>query len=353
LRRRLEQKSWFCYVIGMNTKTKMIVGSLGVLFFFATGSVSANDIQKLQTAGNSFKSGVLSALPLNASLGLSWSDAYIGQLVSVQPHFGYGVSAGISTVSAGVFQDLLESFGANGGGGSTVMLPLVVAETRLGGFLLPFDIGFKFGSLNDLSSSLFLTPETKMDFTLIGGDLRASIFKGGFIMPAISIGLGYNHLTGTLSAPLNDIGADFNIGDNVLKATAPDVGLFWEMDAIDLKVQLSKRFLFITPYIIASGTFYWASAGYNLNGKLEYFNSDGITPRSWDSLDSDLAAQGINGIDINRNGLSSRSAAGTGISTRISGGLSLNLFLFRLDCALLYSFSDSNWGTNIGLRLQV
>jgi hypothetical protein len=328
----------------MIVKHTLIVGAFCVLFFSTASTVSSSDLRKLQTEGDAFKSGVLRSLPLNAGLGLSWSDVYIGQLVSVQPHFGFGVSAGLSSVSTSDFKNILESFGTDCSGAKNILLPVLLAETRLGGFVLPFDIGLKFGTLHDLSSSRLFLSRTKIDFMLAGGDLRARIYRGGVIAPAISIGLGYNYLTGALHTPLPD--SDFSIGSNVLSATAPEAELFWEMSAIDLKVQLAKRFGIITPYLAAAGTFYWASAGYKLKGGLKYSGS-------WDALNADLTNAGINGIAVNQNGFSSESEASTGIATRLLGGFSLNLFIFRLDCSAIYSFADLNWGSNVGLRLQV
>jgi len=141
-------------------------------------------------------------LPFNSTLGLNWSDAYIGQLLGVPPHFGVGVSAGATTVQADEIKTLLTTLGVDTGAFPRIVpIPAAVAEARIGGFLLPFDIGVKGGYIPpDLGKTIKdATGGLNLDYLAAGADLRFALIKGNLLLPRVSLGVGVNYMKGGLS----------------------------------------------------------------------------------------------------------------------------------------------------------
>ena len=52
------------------------------------------DLNTMETAFSGFAAGVARALPMASTVGLQWSDAYIGKL----PHLGVGAAVGFSSI---------------------------------------------------------------------------------------------------------------------------------------------------------------------------------------------------------------------------------------------------------------
>ena len=140
----------------------------------ASGAFAATPtftIGEFRDAFQGFANGAAGALPLESSVGLNWSDAQIGQF----PHFGIGVTAGAATIPFGAINSAISAFSgsipSSLGFLSNVGIPFpaYTIDARIGGFVLPFDIGFKFGFLpaNSLSSLGF-----SVDYLLVGADFR-------------------------------------------------------------------------------------------------------------------------------------------------------------------------------------
>lgn len=147
-----------------------------MILFAATGAFAQTfSFSQFQTAFQDFASGVASALPLDSSVGLNWSDAYIGQF----PHFGLGATVGAATIPFSVVNKTITELGgtipSNLGFLSTygVPLPAYSIDLRIGGFVLPFDIGLKFGYL---PSNVF-SGNFSADYLLWGGDFRYMLLK--------------------------------------------------------------------------------------------------------------------------------------------------------------------------------
>ncbi len=158
-----------------------------MILFIATGAFAAPTytFDEFQSAFQDFAHGVASALPLDSSVGLNWSDAYIGQL----PHFGLGATIGAATIPYSVvnktINDLNGTVPSNLGFLSSVGVPLPAysIDLRIGGFILPFDIGLKFGYL---PSNVF-SGSFSADYLLWGGDVRYMLLKDHGFTPGLSV----------------------------------------------------------------------------------------------------------------------------------------------------------------------
>jgi hypothetical protein len=324
------------------------IGIVALLLVFLVSSLAFSQnkaLSDLQKNVENFSDALAKSLPFTASLGLNWSDAYIGKfLPSVPPHFGVGGSVGFTTIDMTAARDLAKSLGADIDlDMGKLPLPGYAAEGRLGGFFLPFDIGFKFGYLPPVG---LLGSGVDMNYTMVGGDIRYELIEGGVLLPKISIGVGLNYLKGGIGTKVgNDITYDF--GPDSMTIHSPDVDLMWNTVALDFKVQVSKSFLIVTPYLGLGAGYAWSEAGYEINSNITY-----SAGKSAEDVKNYLAASGLQGMDFDGNKISSIAEV-SGFSVRAFGGLSLNFTVFKLDLTGLYNFRDSNYGASLGARFQL
>jgi hypothetical protein len=320
------------------------IGKIAVIAVVLVSLVSSLafslDLNDLQKQAENFSESLAISLPFNASLGLNWSDAYIGKLIpGVPPHFGVGASFGFTTIDMAAADGLAKALGFSiPFDGKKLILPIYAGEARVGGLFLPFDLGIKAGVLPSVE---LWGSDVKTNYTLIGADIRYALTEGGVILPGISVGLGFNYLKGGLEASVGDKQI-YNIGGTqTIEIDKPNVNLFWSTKVLDFKVQLSKSIVIITPYLGVGVSYAWSEAGYEAEAPV-------TVPGG--AL-SDAQAY-IDGMNIDGNKLSSTIKV-DGLSVRAFGGLSVNLVVFKLDLTGLYNFRDSNYGASFGARFQL
>ncbi|THB68613.1 MAG: hypothetical protein D6B26_00410, partial [Spirochaetaceae bacterium] len=164
--------------------------------------------QGIQESFSTFSTEVAAALPMNSMIGLNWSHSHIGQLFDLPPRFGVGVAVGATTMPLSAVRNSYEalSFGESGGAdpfaelafldGIGMPIPGAVIDARIGGFLLPFDIGIKAGYL---PPSVATFDDIGMEYQLLGADVRFRIVEGRKLKPTVSAGIGVNYLQGGLT----------------------------------------------------------------------------------------------------------------------------------------------------------
>jgi len=314
-------------------------------------------IGDLQNGAESMSKALSAALPFNSTLGLNWSDAYIGQLLGVPPHFGVGVSAGATTVKADEMKALLDILKFDTGAfPALVPLPAAMAEARIGGFLLPFDIGIKGGyippevgkTIKDATGGL------NLDYLAAGADIRFALLKGGLLLPRVSLGVGVNYMKGGLGTTISG-GQSFTFNDgandHTITTTDPELGISWETTTVDLKAQISKGFLIFTPYAGLGASYGISKAGYYIQSKIKYDGND-ITDTQLQTIKNTLTQAGITPPDISATGISSY-FANNGWAFRAFAGLSLNILVLRVDLTGLYNLSNNSYGGSVGVRFQL
>ncbi len=315
------------------------------------------NIAVLQNGAEKFSDALAKALPFNSTVGLNWSDAYIGQIVGIPPHFGVGVVAGATSIDAQDASALLGQLGYSSSDlGDKLPLPAIAAEARIGGFLLPFDIGLKVGLIPDsvgesLSSA---AGGLNVDYLLFGADLRYALLKGGLVMPAISVGVGVNYMKGGVSTSVGEPQTFvYNDGtqDHTITASSPDIGLEWETTTFDFKAQISKGLIIFTPYLGLGASYGVSKAGYFLDSTVTYDGST-MDQADIDALNAYLEANGAEPLDFSSSGFSS-SFDVTGWSMRAFGGLSVNLLVLKLDLTGMYNLNDGSYGATVGARFQL
>jgi len=312
--------------------------------FFAQAQVT--NLRDLQRTAESFSQAFTQALPLNSSIGLNWADSHIGQLFpSIPPRFGIGVAAGFTTVNISEIANLTEQIGAGGElpDISRLLLPGYTIEARVGGFILPFDVGLKFGTLPNVA----IMENFYVDYLLLGGDIRYAIFRRSPLN--VSVGVGFSHLRGGITARASGLGTSFSFVDPTTGNTRsfsigdPEAGLFWRSTTLDFTAQVSRRFLIITPYLGLGISHSWTAAGYDVRAAVTGdFDQDAI----------DRYLAGIPGINVSTSGITS-TIYNNAIGARIFGGLALNLAVFRVDLTGILCLRNADYGLTLGLRFQL
>jgi hypothetical protein len=311
-----------------------------------------------QSDMQSFANGAASALPLESSVGLNWSDAYIGQF----PHFGIGLSVGAATLPYSAIKSAVNDF-APGGLPSNmsflqtlgIPVPGYTVDFRIGGFVLPFDIGLKFGYIPPNAFSSY--NGANIDYLLLGADVRYALVKEKGIIPMISVGLGYTYMKGDVSVPgvlgsaINITSVQLNGHTYDLRFSNPSLNMFWNSNVIDAKIQVSKNLFIITPYIGLGMSYGISKAGGGMQSAMQVqTDGGGYFPVTQSQLDQFNSAFGTNftlqnpGFGVN--------AGANGFSTRVFGGLSLNLFIFKLGVGMEYEFLSGSLAGMINARLQ-
>ena len=350
---------------------KLALLILITLFVVPALSAEEIDLDGFKGAFETLGDGVVNTLPHYNAIGLQWSDAYIGQLLRPIPNLGLGVSFGAVTIPGSVISDTVEPFGVDlaseGDIGEAIdrfglPIPAYTVDARLGGVILPFDVGLKVGGVD--TEFGFGDRDVEMDYLLVGGDIRYAVFEGGVVMPKISAGVGVNHSRMDLSVP----GV---LGDNVQLATFqgpdpdspgdqtdydlsledPSLGIGWESTSVDLKAQASKRFVFIEPFIGAAVSYATSNVtGATRSDLLVNGQSyDSLSEDKQDAIDDALEEEGIDADDASL----SFSEDQTGWSGRAFAGAGLRVIPFTaLDLGASIDTTGS-FGAQMNLRLQL
>ncbi|MDR2210279.1 MAG: hypothetical protein LBO65_02260 [Spirochaetaceae bacterium] len=298
------------------------------------------------------------AMITNSGLGLNWSDAYIGQLIGKPPHFGIGISTGFTGIPLENLDDIYKQFDSDGVDSLDIPinflpLPTVAGEIRLGGFFLPFDIGIKALPLPKIDVG-----GVSLKYLMVGGDFRYALMQQekGSWKPAISAGLGLTYtkvdLTSSMGGEstdvdLSDLGPTYN--NHKLIISSPELDFSMKNITLDLKVQVSKKLFIITPYLGMGLSYGWSTIDFGADSELQYSASGSPGPVP-SSLINDVEA--ATGLSLGDTSLE-KSVKYNGFGLRGFGGLSFDIFAVRIDLTGLYDIVNRNWGTSLGIRVQI
>ncbi len=319
-------------------------------------TISYDDFQE---GLESFASDLASGLPLNATIGNTWSDAYIGPLFGAPPHFGVGLTIGASTLPFDtvdqVFTDLgldmpsdVENFSSYG-----VPFPAYTADVRLGGFALPFDFGVKIGGLN---SGMFGSMPFEFEYLLAGADIRYALVEEEGPKPDISVGIGYNYLYSEIVVP-DVFGStySFEIPDgsgDILAFEDPDLAFNWGASVIDLKAQISKKVLILRPFAGLGTSYSTAQAGGGLRSRL-LKNGTPVSQAEIDAIEAQFAAAGFPIPELDaEEGISVISDV-SGWGFRVFGGMGFKILALNLDLGMGYDLLGKNLQASLGARMQL
>jgi len=344
-------------------KLKAIIFTL--LLFPVLFLSAAVETDKFVEAFEDFSETLAPHISTAATLGNTWSDAYIGQLLDVPPHFGAGATVAAVMIPGEGFGDVIDLLGLTVPSSvsdvleNSIPFPVYTLEGRIGGFMLPFDLGLKFGTLPEEAATF---DDLSLSYTLVGADIRVPILKENLLIPDLSVGFGYNYLKGGVfidGLTDNDVvinTSDIGGGIEDITVTDPDLKYEWEASVFDLKLQVSKNLLLLRPYAGLGVSYAVSSVGGGLYSDLRYGGTE-MTNADLTTLKAAYTAAGLNLPDIDTDGVSSFSDV-TGMTHRVYGGASFALFLLHLDVSVfstlnLSDFSSTSWGGSLNARIQL
>jgi len=328
----------------------LIIGT--IIFLLTTGLVISNemDFTSLQRTLGLFSEDMVRSMPFNSAIGLNWSDAYIGQFLGIPPNFGVGMTFGVSSMDNGPINDLVRMFsGEPLNDKDALSLPGYTFEGRLGGFIIPFDIGFKIGFLPEEVPILEAITGLKLSYFLVGGDFRYALVNTRIFR--LSAGLGFNHLNGGISLPI-DSGFGPLVTPDGYKMTMsnPEAGLLWNTNCLEFKLQASISTPVVTPYAGFGLNYSWTKAGYDIASELTMKDSEGNRIDANQFIE-ELNRHGITDIRFTDKGIESI-LSDSALNMRVYGGFSLNMTVIRLDLTGMYDLFNSNLGLTVGIRFQ-
>jgi hypothetical protein len=337
----------------MTTQKKMFI--LGFIAVLGLASVSAQQVSldRLNNSINGIADDFTKALTFNSTLGLNWSDAHIGQIIGAPPHFGVGVSAGVSTMNLGRITGDLKTAGILDSGGASMLpgemtylpIPTGLAELRIGGFMLPFDIGVKVDVIPNLEIPMD-NATTRFDYTLFGFDIRYSILEDRLVIPGVSVAAGFNFTNGRITSGMGAVPV-YEFSGYTAEIVNPTAGFEWKNFTLDFRAQVSKKLLIITPYAGLGASFGWSEIDYGLSGHVNFTGPNG------NSVGEDAVEGLIPGIlDLDDDGISA-SKENFDFGLRAFGGLSFNILVIRIDLTAMFNFLDQNFGGSLGVRFQL
>lgn len=346
----------------MVLKRLTMVLAIGAMLL-AHGFAQTPDFNQFKFRVKQFVDNVAGNIPAAAAIGGTWSDAYIGQfLPSVPPHFGVGVTTGAIFVAKEPGNELASAFGVelpdlikNFG----LPLPVIAVDGRLGGIVLPFDVGLKIGFIPQFASDLL--PDVNLEYFLLGFDVRYPILQENVVLPGLSIGLGYSYLNASARMKIGDPVVMNNVPyesggnnyfDGQLTLSAPELGVNWGASIIDLKAHLSKSLLILTPYVGLGASLAVGEVGAGYYSTLSLYRPTPNNTLTGQAAVDSIKATGFNDFDISPDGINDKSSV-SGWGFRIYGGTSLNLLLIKVDLKALWNINTGAWGGDLGVRLQL
>lgn len=210
---------------------KKIIATIVMMAVFAGAAfaTSTPDKSKIKNGFDDLGTSFASALPQVTGMQNIYADAFIGKIFPTAiPHFGAGINASLIKVDTSALNDIFDELDLSADGvNNSMYLPSASADIRVGGVLLPFDVGFVFLKTPSINIS-----DISLGFTTFGVDVRYAILEDGLVTPGLSVGLGYLYN-----------GLDFDYNSHGAKVSY-DIGVH----SIYTTVQVSKNIFVITPF---------------------------------------------------------------------------------------------------------
>jgi len=250
----------------MRDKYKKLIFSAFCVFFPLSLQLAAQDAEtqaagpvpgKYSDIGDALKSFAninAKRMAVTGEIGLAWSDAYLGPLINLPPHWGIGISLGANAINSGDFNDLTKMLSLDDINGNlgipflpdAHLFPAYAVELRIGGFRSEhFDIGVRFGYL---PAALSFFGDYKYTNMNVGGDIRFNINRGYGWSPKMSLSLGFSYVTGSYAiagyqGTWSDTGKEEDwTPDTVFVSNGSNLEINWKSLAVQVQYSVSKTF---------------------------------------------------------------------------------------------------------------
>lgn len=255
-----------------------------------------------------------------------YAEAWIGKLFPGF-HFGAGVNAGVSAMDVTALKDAALALGIEEAGDvpDTLAFPTITADVRLGGIILPFDIGVtamsvdssKLGSIEDKIDPV------AFDFFAVGADIRYAIFEGGFLRPKWSVGAGFYYTKG---------GVD-------VKDDNAEASLDFQSKTFMISTQASIKLLCLVPFIGARGLVSKTSVDWEAKADWAELIEDD-DPTLGEILSYGFLPSSFSG-----------GSSGVSFYPQVYGGIGLDLLFLNITASASYDFVSKLPGAAVSVRI--
>ena len=252
-----------------------------------------------------------------------WAEAWIGYFIPGF-HCGGGVNAGISTMDTSALKDAALALDIDDAGDvpNTLVFPTITADFRLGGIILPFDVGINAMKLN---TSAISDLSVDIDFFTIGADVRYAVFKGKAFLPTISVGAGVYYTNGSIG-----------VSDDTAEAN-----LDFSATTFMLSSQASMKVLFLIPFVGTRVLFAKSSVDWDVKAKWSKILTNG----NGDDLLSQAKSWGL------LPGRFSGGSSGFAVYPQVFAGLGLDLFVLNLTVSGSYDIVSQILSAAVSVRI--
>ncbi len=321
---------------------KRCIPLLLCLCFVVSGVYAqSTSFSEYESAFSAFADSMADSLGVNTTIGDIWSTSYVGGF----PRFGVGIIGGATFVDTAATGQLFTTLGVSEPDFFKeygMPIPTGAATFKIGLPGIPLDIGIKAGILTEsLTADLQKNYGISAQYKNVGISLRYALLKEDLLLPAVSIGVAANYLDGSIKTTLGSSQTFTSPTGNYVTYSSPSLEMSWVSKNIDVSAQVSKKFLFITPY--AGGGFTYGDS--TVTGAMT------ATETANTLTEAEIQQLASEGITLGNQGFTYSTTNATPI-WRIYGGASLHLGIV-LDVQAVYLPQLKNFAGSLGLRIQL
>lgn len=276
-----------------------------------------------------FCDNLCDTIPNTQTLQNLWAQSWIGYLIP-GVHFGLGVNAGVAMLDIEPLINVAEALTMDVGDlPDKLVFPTATLDARIGGFILPFDIGFTFSTIDtsDIGALDDAIDPCCFEYFSIGGDLRYRLVDAGskLFNARVSASLGGYFTKGSVN--VEDCGSSVDMD---FKSTTLFVG-----------AQASAKALCFVPFLGGRLALTKTKVEWDANADWNEILGD-------DSDISDVMSWGILPTHFGDD-----SDSGWKVRPQIYGGIGFDLFVVDLTISGSYDFVSGIPGGAVSLRLSI
>lgn len=279
---------------------------------------------------NDFCDDLADVIPNSQTQQNVYAEAWIGKIFPGF-HFGAGVNAGVSALDVSTLKDAALALGVDDVKdiNDTLVFPTITVDARLGGIILPFDIGVTAMSIDTskMDSVDKAIDPVAIDFFTLGADIRYAIFQGGFMRPKWSVGAGFYYTKG---------GVD--VDDDTAKAS-----LDFKSTTFMVNTQASIKLLCLVPFIGGRALFSKTSVDWKVNAdwaKIIAKEGDTYYDGVADALNWGILPSSFSG-----------SSSGFSVYPQVFGGIGLDLLFLNLTVSGSYDIASKIPSAAVSVRV--
>ena len=279
---------------------------------------------------NDFCDDLADVIPNSQTQQNVYAEAWIGKIFPGF-HFGAGVNAGVSALDVSTLKDAALALGVDDVKdiNDTLVFPTITVDARLGGIILPFDIGVTAMSIDTskMDSVDKAIDPVAIDFFTLGADIRYAIFQGGFMRPKWSVGAGFYYTKG---------GVD--VDDDTAKAS-----LDFKSTTFMVNTQASIKLLCLVPFIGGRALFSKTSVDWKVNAdwaRIIAKESDTYYEGVANALKWGILPRSFSG-----------SSSGFSVYPQVFGGIGLDLLFLNLTVSGSYDIASKIPSAAVSVRV--